>query len=131
MRRSMPWQLQQPGGLTRFLRHVSDPVDPHYRQYATVESLVARYGAKPKAQKRVLDWVAAHGVEATRPPTHTFVIAKLPARRGAHLLPAAPGATASTGHARGDPRRRGCAAGHHRHLRCSRHHHRRLRRKVA
>jgi hypothetical protein len=40
----MPWQLQQPGGLTRFVRHVSDPVDPHYRQYATVESLVARYG---------------------------------------------------------------------------------------
>ena len=67
MRRSMPWQLQQPGGLTRFLRHVSDPVDPHYRQYATVESLVARYGAKPKAQKRVLDWLAAHGVEATLP----------------------------------------------------------------
>lgn len=59
--------MQRPGGLNRFVRHVSDPGDPHYRQHATVESLVARYGAKPKAQKRVLDRLAAPDVEATLP----------------------------------------------------------------
>jgi Pro-kumamolisin, activation domain len=89
-------QLQHPGGLNRFVRRVSDPTDPHYRQYATVESLVARYGAKPKAQKRVLNWLAAHGVKATLSPTHTFVIAKLSPHRAARLLPPAPGAIASS-----------------------------------
>jgi subtilase family serine protease len=89
-------QLQHPGGLNRFVRRVSDPTDPHYRQYASVESLVARYGATPKAEKRVLNWFAAHGVEATLSPTHTFVIAKLSPHRAARLLPPAPGAIASS-----------------------------------
>ena len=44
---AMLLELQHPGGLNRFVRRVSDPNDPLYRHYATVEQLVARYGAKP------------------------------------------------------------------------------------
>jgi kumamolisin len=83
-------QLRHPAGLDRFVRRVSDPSSPHYRRYATVESLVARFGAKPRASKRVLRWLAAHGVDAELSPTHMFVTASLPAERAAGLLSGAP-----------------------------------------
>ena len=59
-------ELRHPGGLDRFVRSVSDPASPRYRHYASVEKLVARYGAKPKTRKRVLRWLrrarpARHG----------------------------------------------------------------------
>jgi kumamolisin len=81
-------QLRHPGGLDRFVRRVSDPTSPHYREYATVESLVARFGAKPRASKRVLAWLAARGIDAELSPTRTFVTASIPAARVARLLPA-------------------------------------------
>ena len=90
-------QLQHPRGLNHFIRWISDPNSPRYRDYATVESLVARFGASPKSQKRVLGWLAARGVEdAAVSPTGTFVTADLGARQAARLWPAGDGAGAST-----------------------------------
>ena len=89
-------ELQHPRGLNRFVRQVSDPASPRYRHYATVEQLVNRFGAKPRAGKRVLRWLAGHGVQATLSPTHTFVTAELPAARARRLLPPAPAAVASS-----------------------------------
>jgi kumamolisin len=89
-------ELQHPGGLNTFVRRVSDPSDPHYRDYATVESLVARYGAPAKTTARVLDWFAAHGVHADLSPTHTFVTAEIPASRADQLLPPAKGAASAS-----------------------------------
>ena len=50
-------QLRHPRGLNHFVRQVSDPSSPRYREYATVESLVARFGATEKEQKQVLGLV--------------------------------------------------------------------------
>ena len=90
-------QLQHPGGLNKFVRRVSDPSDPHYRHYSTVEALVARFGAKPKVQARVAQWLAARGVHATLSPTHMFFSADLPAGQAKQLLPAAPAALLGDG----------------------------------
>ena len=68
-------ELQHPGGLNRFVRRVSDPSDPLYRHYSTVESLVARYGAQAKTSERVTDWLAAARCPRHLSSTHTFVIA--------------------------------------------------------
>jgi kumamolisin len=89
-------ELQHPGGLNRFVRHVSDPTDPRYRHYSTVEKLVARYGAKPKTSKAVTNWFTVHGVHATLSPTHTFVTARLSASRADELLPPAKGAATAS-----------------------------------
>jgi kumamolisin len=89
-------ELQHPGGLNRFVRRVSDPADPLYRHYSTVEQLVARYGAKPKASARVTDWLARHGVHATLSPTHDFITATLPAQRADQLLPTAKDAASAS-----------------------------------
>lgn len=88
-------ELHHPGGLNEFVRAVSDPSSPRYRRYATVERLVARYGAKPKAQKRALAWLAARGAEGTVTASGTFVIAKLSPGQAARILPRAGGAGAS------------------------------------
>ncbi|MGD9736616.1 MAG: protease pro-enzyme activation domain-containing protein [Solirubrobacterales bacterium] len=88
-------QLRHPRGLNHFVRQVSDPSSPRYRDYATVESLVARFGATEKQQKQVLGWLAARGVRGAVAPTGTFVTASLGARRAARLLPAGEGALAS------------------------------------
>ncbi|HVW47785.1 MAG TPA: S53 family peptidase [Solirubrobacterales bacterium] len=93
---AMLLELQHPGGLNRFVRRVSDPTDPLYRHYSTVEQLVARYGAKPKVTRRVTDWFTRHGVRTTLSPTHTFVTAELPTRRADRLLPPAPGAATAS-----------------------------------
>ncbi len=89
-------ELQHPRGLNRFVQQVSDPTSPRYRHYATVEQLVDRFGAKPRAGKRVVRWLADHGVHAILSPTHTFVTAELPAARAARLLPPAPAAAAGS-----------------------------------
>jgi subtilase family serine protease len=88
-------QLRHPRGLNQFVRQVSDPRSPRYREYATVESLVARFGADEKVQKQAIGWLAARGVAAKLSPTGTFVTASLDRRRAASLLPATEGAGAS------------------------------------
>jgi len=93
---TMLLELQHPGGLNRFVRRVSDPTDPLYRQYSTVEQLVSRYGAKPKVSKRVTGWFAAHGVRTSLSLTHTFLTADLPAGRADQLLPPVAGAATAS-----------------------------------
>jgi kumamolisin len=88
-------ELHHPRGLNQFVRAVSDPTSPRYRQYATVERLVARYGAKPEARKQALGWLSAHGIAATVTASGTFVIARLSAGQAVRLLPRATGAYAS------------------------------------
>jgi kumamolisin len=87
--------LKHPRGLNRFVRAVSDPSSPRYRDYWTVQRLVKRYGAKPQARKRVLRWLAARGLEGEVGATGTFVVAKMPARRAARVLPRPAGASAA------------------------------------
>src|SRR5215470_12477560 len=71
-------ELQHPGGLNRFVRKVSDPRSAHYRDYATVEQLIARFGAPPKTQKRVMRWLRAHGLHGRVSATGTFVTTSVP-----------------------------------------------------
>lgn len=107
-------QLRHPRGLNHFVRAVSDPTSPRYRDYATVESLVERFGATEKMQKQVLGWLAARGVRGTVSPTGTFVTASLERGRAARVLPAVGGARASAAGAatRAVPRAlRGAVAG--------------------
>lgn len=87
--------LHHPRGLNRFVRAVSDPSSPRYREYSTVERLVARYGAKPQTKQRVRRWLVAHGLHGTFSSTDTFLFARLPATRAERLLPGIGGATAS------------------------------------
>ncbi len=93
-------QLRHPGGLDRFARAVSDPTSPRYRRYATVERLVARYGAKPKTRKRVLGWLRAHGLRGTVTASGTDVLVPIAANRAARLLPRAASARPGSAAAR-------------------------------
>jgi len=108
-------ELKHPRGLNRFVRAVSDPRSPRYRDYLTVEQVVARYGAKPATKRRVLGWLEGHGLEAKVSASGTIALATLPARRAERLLPRVDGAlSASAG--LGGPRRipaalRGAATG--------------------
>jgi kumamolisin len=78
-------ELRHPRGLNRFVRAVSDPASPRYRQYATVEQLVARFGAKPRAKQRVLRWLSARGLDGTVSRSGTFITTTLPRGRAAEL----------------------------------------------
>ena len=88
--------LQHPRGLNSFVRAVSDPGSPRYREYATVAQLVDRYGAKPKTKQRVLRWLAARGLPGTVTGSGTHVIVPMSPERAARLLPPASGASASS-----------------------------------
>jgi kumamolisin len=105
--------LRHPRGLNRFVRAVSNPASPRYRDYWTVERLVERYGAKPKTRKRVLRWLAARGLEGEVGATGAFVTVTMPRREAARLLPRAAGASGgSLGDARPvPPALRGAVAG--------------------
>lgn len=89
-------ELHHPRGLNRFVRAVSDPASPRYRDYATVERLVARFGAKRQAQRKVMRWLAAHGLHGRLHTTGSFVSATMPRAQAARLLPPGEGASAST-----------------------------------
>ena len=78
--------IQHPRGLNRFVRAVSDPSSKHYREYASVESLVDRFGASQQKRKQVLRWLARRGLHGTVAPTGTFVTAAVPRDRAAALL---------------------------------------------
>lgn len=87
--------LQHPRGLNNFVRTVSDPSSPHYRDYATVAQLVRRFGAKPKTRKQVVRWFAARGLRARVIGSGTHAVATMTAAQAARLLPPANGAAAS------------------------------------
>ncbi len=91
--------LRHPRGLERFARAVSDPASPRYREYATVEQLVRRYGAKPRTRARAMRWLARHGLHGRMLATGDFVLARLRPGELQRLLPgrATASATATPG----------------------------------
>ena len=91
------FMLRHPGGLDRFVREVSDPTSPRYRDYASVEQLVARFGASKADQKQTLAWLAARGLHGTVGATGTYVTAAVAPGRAGRLLtrPAGAGASAA------------------------------------
>jgi pro-kumamolisin-like protein/subtilase family protein len=90
-------QLRHPRGLAKFVRSVSDPRSPHYREYATVEQLVHRFGAKLADRRAALRWLAEHGAQGALGPTGTYITARLPAAAGSRALPPAGASASSTG----------------------------------
>jgi subtilase family serine protease len=98
--------LHHPAGLDRFVRAVTDPASPRYRHYATVEQLVARFGAKPKAKRRVLSWLSARGVHGTVLGGGAYVLATMPRALAGELVPS----REAGGAAHGRPGRRAPAA---------------------
>lgn len=88
-------ELRHPRGLNRFVRAVSDPDSPRYRRYASVEELVARFGASRADQNATLAWLERRGLRGAVGPTGTYVTVPIPARRAARLLPPRRGAGAS------------------------------------
>jgi subtilase family serine protease len=88
--------IQHPRGLNRFVRAVSDPSSERYRDYASVEALVERFGASQQKRKQVLHWLARRGLRGTVGPTGTFVTAPLPRDRAAALLSPSGGARLSS-----------------------------------
>jgi len=97
-------QLKHPEGLAKFVRSVSDPRSPQYRQYATVEQIVHRFGAQPAARKATMQWLHEHGATGELGATGTFVTAHVPAAVAASALPAI-GASASSAGSVSDARR--------------------------
>jgi kumamolisin len=87
--------LHHPRGLNRFVRAVSDPASASYRDYASVETLVQRFGASREDRNATLRWLARRGLRGTVAPTGTYVTAVLPRRSVARLLPSEAGAQAS------------------------------------
>lgn len=96
-------ELRHPRGLNRFVRAVSDPRSPRYRDYAGVEKLIARFGAEKRVKKQVIGWLARRGLEGTVSPTGTFVAVRLPRNRAEELLPRAGAAASSSGSGRRVP----------------------------
>jgi subtilase family serine protease len=90
--------LRHPGGLDRFVRAVSDPSSPRYRQYASVEKLVQRFGASKVDQKATLSWLSARGLDGTVGASGTYVTAPIAPGLANRLLtrPAAASASART-----------------------------------
>jgi subtilase family serine protease len=88
-------ELRHPDGLGRFVRTVSDPASPRYRRYASVEKLVARFGATAEVRNATLGWLARRGLRGEVGPTGTYVTVRAPAGRAERLLGREAGAGAS------------------------------------
>lgn len=85
--------LRHPGGLARFVRRVSNPRSPDYRDYLGVSRLVHRFGATHSTRRAVLRWLSDRGLDGEIGPTGTYALAGVPAPRGRRLL----GASSSRG----------------------------------
>jgi subtilase family serine protease len=89
--------LRHPRGLNRFVRAVSDPASPRYRQYANVATLVKRFGASRADQRQTLAWLQRRGLHGTVGPTGAYVTVPITPGRADRLLPRPAGAGALTG----------------------------------
>jgi subtilase family serine protease len=78
--------LRHPRGLQHFVRGVSDPGSPRYREYAGVGRLVHRFGASHRTREAAMSWLAERGLRGELGPTGTYVLAQLPTARAARLL---------------------------------------------
>jgi subtilase family serine protease len=88
-------ELNHPKGLGNFVRSVSDPQSPEYGEYATVEQLAHRFGAKPGAKQATMQWLREHGAKGKLSPTGTYLTASVSPKVLAQALPAV-GASASS-----------------------------------
>jgi kumamolisin len=88
--------LRHPRGLNQFVRSVSDPRSPSYRDYASVAALAKRFGAPAGDRGKTLAWLSRHDLRGTIGPTGTYLTATLPRRLAARLLPRPAGASASS-----------------------------------
>jgi kumamolisin len=68
-------ELRHGGELHRFVRQVSDPASPRYRQYASVEALAKRFGASERVKRSTTRHLRAHGLNAEVGPTGTYMVA--------------------------------------------------------
>lgn len=89
-------ELRHPGGLNSFVKAVSDPTSPSYRDYSTVEKLVARFGASKEDRNATLAWLGSRGLHGTVGPTGTYVTAPIAPARADRMLPRTNGASASS-----------------------------------
>ena len=105
--------LHHPAGLNRFVRSVSDPDSPSYRDYATVEQLVKRFGASRADRRTTLRWLAARGLRGTVGPTGSYVTAPIPRPQATAALPLLARASQASGAA---PQERRVPAGLHGHV---------------
>jgi subtilase family serine protease len=67
------------GGLASFVKAVSDPSSPQYRQFLPIGQLERQFGASPQTQQAVQRWLASHGLRGRIDPTGTFVDVSAPA----------------------------------------------------
>ncbi|HET6997467.1 MAG TPA: S53 family peptidase [Solirubrobacterales bacterium] len=88
-------ELRHPRGLNHFVRTVSDPSSRRYRDYASVEALIARFGASQADQNATLAWLARRGLHGSVGPTGTYVTVPIPSARAEQLLLRRGGAGAS------------------------------------
>ncbi|HEU4658237.1 MAG TPA: S53 family peptidase [Capillimicrobium sp.] len=87
-------ELRHERGLHRFVRAVSDPTSPRYRQHRSIEQLVARYGASKADRRAATRWLAGQGLEASTGVDGTFLTVHTDAATAAELFPAPAGARA-------------------------------------
>lgn len=92
-------ELRHGGGLHDFVRAVSDPNSPSYRQYRSVEQLARDFGATTKTKQTTKKLLREHGLTAEVGPTGTYVLARGPVSTVADLFggAAARSATAPNG----------------------------------
>jgi kumamolisin len=89
--------LQHAPGLAKFVRAVSDPESPRYRQYRSVEQLTKRFGAKPAKRARTVRYLRGHGLQAKVAPGATFLLATGTSAQVAAAFPATGARAAAAG----------------------------------
>jgi subtilase family serine protease len=65
--------------LAGFVKAVSDPSSPQYRQFLGIGQLEQRFGASPQTQQAVRRWLRSRGLHGRIDPTGTFVDVTAPA----------------------------------------------------
>lgn len=80
------FKLTHAKGLQGFAQAVSTPGSKRYQQYRSVKWIVKRYGAKPKAKKRALRWLAARGIRGRVDATGQNVIATMTREQAERFL---------------------------------------------
>lgn len=69
-------ELAHSDGLRAFVRAVSDPRSPRYREYSTPNALQRRFGATPKAKAKTRAFLAEHGLTGKLTPSGQHVVVR-------------------------------------------------------
>jgi len=65
--------------LASFVKAVSDPASPQYRQFLGIGQLEQRFGASPQTRQAVRSWLRSRGLRGRIDPTGTFIDVTAPA----------------------------------------------------